>query len=83
MFFYRQLGLRVLRRARYFLLATRAALANTDVAKELFLVSHLVNPPTALFAPGVALQVARLALGDLLAKLARRGGAAEAGGNTG
>ena len=67
------------RRVRYFLLATRAALANTDVAKVLFSVSHLVKPPSALFEPVVALAALRLALGDVLAKLAHRDTAAKAG----
>ncbi len=71
------------RRARYFLLATRAALANPGVATELFLVSHMVKPPSALFAPVVALGVVRVALGDALAKLAHHNSAAKAGAATG
>ena len=45
----------------------------------LFSVSHLVKPPSALFEPVVALAALRLALGDVLAKLARRDSAVKAG----
>ncbi|KAK9827652.1 hypothetical protein WJX81_004004 [Elliptochloris bilobata] len=55
--------------AGYFSLACRAAAEDMGVAVELFSVSHLLKPPSALFAPGVALRVARLALGDALGKL--------------
>jgi len=58
---------------RYFMQTMRAAFSNGAVAKELFSVSHLVKPPAALFAPGVAARVALHALGDALAGLARRG----------
>ncbi|KAK9844050.1 hypothetical protein WJX81_003008 [Elliptochloris bilobata] len=57
--------------AGYFSLASRAAAEDMGVAVELFSVSHLLKPPSALFAPGVALRVARLALGDALGKLVR------------
>lgn len=52
----------------------RLTLNDWAIARELFAVSHLVKPRAALFTPAIAVQVARLALGDALANLAGRCG---------
>ena len=54
---------------RYFLQAARCAMRDYKVNKALAMVSHMVEPPSALFKPEISTKVALLSLQDALAKV--------------